>query len=120
MRDFYGLKRDGSQAIPNGGASPSGAAPRAGAQGSGASSPGGSNSGHSTPTVSLAAAAGNLAPSSATRQDRKDLSSPNFVPAEYYEDLIARASLPELLKTTSTLATGESGSMTRALRRREG
>lgn len=40
-------------------------------------------------------------------EDRRDMSSPAFVPAEYYEDLIARASLPELLKTTSTLATGE-------------
>lgn len=42
-----------------------------------------------------------------TPKDTRDLSSPNFVPAEYYEDLIAKASLPELLATTSTLASGE-------------
>ncbi|BEI82753.1 hypothetical protein CcaverHIS002_0306210 [Cutaneotrichosporon cavernicola] len=39
------------------------------------------------------------------RAERRDLSSTHFVPAEYYEELIARAGLPELLSTTSTLAT---------------
>lgn len=42
-----------------------------------------------------------------TPKDARDFSSANFVPAEYYEDLIARASLAELLATTSTLASRE-------------
>jgi hypothetical protein len=44
-----------------------------------------------------------------TPRETRDFSSPHFVPAEYYEDLIARATLGELLRTTSTLASGEYG-----------
>ncbi len=79
LRDFYGLK---------GAASPTSPTPER------------TRSGGGTPRGS-----GGTSPD--PRAERRDLSSPHFVPAEYYEDLISRAGLPELLKTTSTLATGE-------------
>lgn len=105
LRDFYGIKRDGPS--PAGGVS--------GAAGGLASpGPGERRSGPGTPRAAAGAAgSGTSTPGSAGGTagtgagDRRDMSSPAFVPAEYYEDLIARASLPELLKTTSTLATGE-------------
>jgi hypothetical protein len=78
LRDFYGLK---------GAASPTSPTPER------------TRSGGGTPR------SGGTSPD--PRAERRDLSSPHFVPAEYYEDLISRAGLPELLKTTSTLATGE-------------
>ncbi|CAK9783339.1 hypothetical protein CC85DRAFT_240017 [Cutaneotrichosporon oleaginosum] len=76
LRDFYGLK----------GPSPTSTTPER------------TRSGGGTPR-------GSGATSPDPRAERRDLSSPYFVPAEYYEDLISRAGLPELLKTTSTLAT---------------
>ncbi|GMK56687.1 hypothetical protein CspeluHIS016_0305270 [Cutaneotrichosporon spelunceum] len=56
-----------------------------------------------TPTTPVAPRSGGTSPD--PRAARRDLSSPDFVPAEYYDELIQRAGLAELLRTTSTLAT---------------
>lgn len=82
LRDFYGLKNGSSPNSPAGG----------------------------TPLASPDLASGSTSPFgpglSVNTKGRKDLSSPAFVPSEYYEDLISRASLADLLQTTSVLATG--------------
>ncbi|KAL1412440.1 hypothetical protein Q8F55_000185 [Vanrija albida] len=75
LRDFYGLKRDGA-------ASPGpGSAPATPGEGS-----------------------GNGARRKRRGGDALDLTSPNFSPSEYYEDLIAKATLSELMGSTSVLA----------------
>lgn len=81
LRDFYGLKRDGASS-PGPGSAPA--------------TPGGGSTGNGN---------GN----SARRKQRRggdalDLTSPNFSPSEYYEDLIAKATLAELMGSTSVLA----------------
>ncbi|WOO81961.1 Vacuolar protein sorting-associated protein 51 [Vanrija pseudolonga] len=80
LRDFYGLKRDGASS-PGPGSAPA--------------TPGGGSNGNG---------------GGARRKQRRggdgalDLTSPNFSPSEYYEDLIAKATLAELMGSTSVLA----------------
>ncbi|TXT05964.1 hypothetical protein VHUM_03725 [Vanrija humicola] len=79
LRDFYGLKRDGATS-PGPASAPS--------------TPGGNTAG-----------SGNGARRKPRRGgDALDLTSPHFSPSEYYEDLIAKASLAELMGSTSVLA----------------
>lgn len=108
LRDFYGLKN----ANTAGGPSSTPGSPEPASSGLG---------GMASPALSvdavMAAHAASTTPSPTPgKKSRRgtpggaaaarDLSSPHFVPAEYYEDVIGIASLAELLQTTSTLATG--------------
>ncbi|RSH81029.1 uncharacterized protein EHS24_008463 [Apiotrichum porosum] len=107
LRDFYGLKN----ANTAGGPSSTPGSPEPASSGLG---------GMASPALSvdavMAAHAASTTPSPTPgKKSRRgtpggaaaarDLSSPHFVPAEYYEDVIGKASLAELLQTTSTLAT---------------
>lgn len=69
------------------------------------SSPTPSTSTHPThPTSIPTTANANLNPNPPAKA-RTDFNSPHFAPSAYYEDLLTRASLPGLLRTTTTLAT---------------
>jgi hypothetical protein len=103
LRDFYGLsKTPGTPGTPG---SAGTRTPPLGSPELGSPAQFGSLSMPPTPGTPGFGAPGGGA---LTSSDARDISSAAFVPAAYYEDLIARASLAELLATTSTLAGGKS------------